>query len=89
MKSPCTSTGCYPTASVFGLTSQVQRAAVSVPSNVAEGQARHTTREFVHFISLAEGSLAEVDTLALDAIGELRKMLNALRRRLQDKEKQQ
>ena len=52
----------FPTDERFGLISQVRRAAVSVPSNIAEGPARHTSREFVQFISHAEGSLAEVDT---------------------------
>lgn len=52
----------FPADERFGLISQVRRAAVSVPSNIAEGQARHTSREFVPFISHAEGSLAEVDT---------------------------
>jgi four helix bundle protein len=46
----------------FGLVSQMRRAAVSVPSNIAEGQARRTTGEFVQFISHAEGSVAELDT---------------------------
>jgi len=46
----------------FGLVSQMRRAAVSVPSNIAEGQARHTTGEFIQFISYAEGSVAELDT---------------------------
>lgn len=40
----------------------MRRAAVSVPSNIAEGQARHTTGEFIQFISHAEGSVAELDT---------------------------
>jgi four helix bundle protein len=46
----------------FGLVSQMRRAAVSVPSNIAEGQARHTTGEFIQFISHAEDSVAELDT---------------------------
>jgi four helix bundle protein len=46
----------------FGLVSQMRRAAVSVPSNIAKGQARHTTGEFIQFISHAEGSVAELDT---------------------------
>jgi len=46
----------------FGLVSQMRRAAVSVPSNIAEGQARRTTGEFIQFISHAEGSVAELDT---------------------------
>jgi four helix bundle protein len=52
----------FPLAEKFGLISQMRRAAVFVPSNIAEGQARHTTGEFVPFISHAEGSLAELDT---------------------------
>lgn len=46
----------------FGLTNQVRRAVVSIPSNIAEGQARQHTREFRHFLHIALGSLAEVDT---------------------------
>ena len=52
----------FPAEEKFGLISQIRRAAVSIPSNIAEGQARHTTGEFVQFISHAEGSVAEVDT---------------------------
>jgi four helix bundle protein len=55
-------TGRFPSAEKFGVVSQMRRAAVSVPSNLAEGQARNTTGEFVQFISHAEGSLAELDT---------------------------
>ena len=51
-----------PTEEKFGLVSQLRRVAVSVPSNIAEGQARHTTGEFIQFISHAEGSAAELDT---------------------------
>ncbi|MGH9397941.1 MAG: four helix bundle protein [Terriglobia bacterium] len=51
-----------PSEERFGLISQMRRAAVSIPSNVAEGQARHTTGEFIQFVSHAEGSLAELDT---------------------------
>jgi four helix bundle protein len=52
----------FPDEERFGLISQMRRAVVSIPSNIAEGQARHTTREFIQFISHAEGSLAELDT---------------------------
>jgi four helix bundle protein len=52
----------FPDEERFGLISQMRRAAVSIPSNIAEGQARHTTKEFIQFISHAEGSLAELDT---------------------------
>ena len=52
----------FPSEEKFGLVSQMRRAAVSVPSNLAEGQARNTTGEFIQFISHAQGSLAELDT---------------------------
>jgi four helix bundle protein len=52
----------FPAEEKFGLVSQMRRAAVSIPSNIAEGQARHTTGEFVQFISHAEGSVAELNT---------------------------
>jgi len=55
-------TRAFPGDERFGLTAQMQRAVVSVPSNIAEGQARHGRREFVQFLSHAEGSLAELDT---------------------------
>ena len=52
----------FPAEEKFGLIAQMRRAAVSVPSNLAEGQARSGTGEFLQFISHAEGSLAELDT---------------------------
>lgn len=52
----------FPNDERFGLVSQMRRAAVSIPSNIAEGQARHTTKEFVQFISHPEGSVAELET---------------------------
>src|SRR6266699_1832828 len=52
----------FPKDERFGLIAQMRRPAVSVPSNLAEGQARHTTGEFIQSISHAEGSLAELDT---------------------------
>jgi four helix bundle protein len=61
-------TGSFPNEEKFGLVSQMRRAAVSIPSNIAEGQARHTTNEFILFISHAEGSVAELETQLILAI---------------------
>ncbi|HWQ35688.1 MAG TPA: four helix bundle protein [Blastocatellia bacterium] len=61
-------TSTFPQEEKFGLTSQMRRAAVSVPSNIAGGQARHTTGSFVQFLSVAEGSLAEPDTQLVIAL---------------------
>ena len=58
----------FPAEEKFGLIAQMRRAAVSVPSNIAEGQARHTTGEFIQFISHAEGSVAELDTQLILAV---------------------
>jgi four helix bundle protein len=55
-------TDSFPTDERFGLTSQMRRAAVSIPSNIAEGQARRTTGDYIRFVSNSEGSLAELDT---------------------------
>ena len=52
----------FPPEEKFGLIAQMRRSAVSIPSNIAEGQARRTTGEFIQFISNAEGSVAELDT---------------------------
>lgn len=52
----------FPNDEKFGSVSQMRRAAVSIPSNIAEGQARHTTKEFIQSLSHAEGSLAELET---------------------------
>jgi len=52
----------FPSHEIYGLTAQIRRAAVSVPSNIAEGAARATKKEFAHYLVIARASLSEVDT---------------------------
>ena len=52
----------FPRREVYSLTDQIRRAAISVPSNIAEGPAHHNNREFLHFLRHAAGSLAELET---------------------------
>ena len=52
----------FPKEELFGLVSQMHRAAVSVPSNIAEGYARGTDREKLHFLRISSGSISEIDT---------------------------
>lgn len=56
----CTKT--FPKEEIYGLCSQMRRAAVSIPSNIADGHTRESTKGFLHFISIAQGSLAELTT---------------------------
>ena len=62
-----TLTRTFPKEETFGLTAQMRRAAVSVPSNIAEGAARAGKREFAQFLSIARGSLSELETQLLIA----------------------
>ena len=52
----------FPKAEVYGLTSQIRRAVTSIPANIAEGQGRRLTKEFLYFLANARGSLWELDT---------------------------
>ena len=52
----------FPKEEIYGLTSQMRRSAVSIPSNIAEGRSRNTTKDFLHFLSFALGSASELET---------------------------
>lgn len=55
-------TAAFPKHEMYGMTSQMRRAAVSIPSNISEGAARQTKKELVNFLHIAQGSLSELDT---------------------------
>jgi four helix bundle protein len=65
----------FPREELFGLTSQIRRAVVSIPSNIAEGQGRNSTKEFINYLSIAYGSLMETETQNL--VAEMRKYITA------------
>jgi four helix bundle protein len=78
-------TGKFPASEIYGLTNQLRRAAVSIPSNIAEGQGRNSSKEFRQFLSIALGSVAEVETQLIIAKeinylteGELTPLSNSL-----------
>jgi four helix bundle protein len=52
----------FPRDEIYGLTAQIRRASVSVPSNIAEGYGRGTRKEYIQFLSIAQGSLKELET---------------------------
>jgi len=55
----------FPKEEIYGITSQIRRASVSIPSNIAEGAGRNSDKEFLYFLSIALGSIAETDTQLL------------------------
>jgi four helix bundle protein len=87
----------FPKEELYGLTSQIRRAAVSVPSNIAEGSRRKTAKDRSHFYSMALGSVSEVETQVeiarrlgyceqtssvMDLLDELARILNKLSQRI-------
>jgi four helix bundle protein len=52
----------FPTSEIYGLTNQMRRASISIPSNIAEGQGRNSPKEFRQFLAIALGSMAELET---------------------------
>lgn len=87
----------FPASERYGLASQIQRAAVSIPSNIAEGQQRNNLREYRQFIGIARGSAGELETQLLlaaeiynldtvslvDTTHEIQKMLRSLYKKLE------
>lgn len=78
-------TEAFPKSEIYGLTSQIRRASVSIPSNIAEGHERDTTKDYLRFLSMARGSLAELETQLLIAnrlgyvdLPQIQGLLNAL-----------
>ncbi|MBI4748145.1 MAG: four helix bundle protein [Acidobacteria bacterium] len=70
----------FPSREMYGLTDQLRRAAVSIPSNIAEGHTRESSKEFLYHLSIAQASLAEVQTQI-----EIAKRLNYLSQQQTDK----
>jgi four helix bundle protein len=68
VKSVYEATRTFPREEIYGLTSQMRRAAVSIPSNLAEGAARTGRKEFAQFLSIAKGSLSELETQLLISV---------------------
>src|SRR3989344_144981 len=90
-------TGNFPKEEIYGLSAQMRRASVSIPSNIAEGQRRKDLPEFLHFLRVADASSAELETQVIvsqrlyphfdyshleNLIGEVQKMLRSMMKQL-------
>lgn len=90
----------FPATEIYGLSNQMRRSAVSIPSNIAEGKSRKTTKDFLNFLRIAAGSAAELETQifigkdlyagsdcqnAENLLEEVQKMLNVMIQRLEAK----
>ena len=81
-----------PKEEIYGLQSQLRRAAVSIPSNIAEGYGRNSDKELLHFLSIASGSIAEIETqtelclrlkfFSADEVRPISKQISVVRRLL-------
>lgn len=95
-----TLTKSFPKEELYGLTSQIRRCAISIPSNIAEGSSRKGTKEFIQFLWIANGSLSEFETqieiaqklgyiasidIILEKVKHIRKMLHGLIHSLENK----
>jgi len=93
-------TGDFPESEKFGLTSQLRRASISIPSNLAEGSGRKSTKEFIQFLYIALGSSSEIETQleiamrlgyiknqanTFDLLTDIRKLIQGLIRSLKKK----
>ncbi len=93
-------TGSFPRAEIYGLVSQMRRSSVSIPSNIAEGYKRKNLKEYIQFLSIADGSSAELETQIIiskmiykeldfskseNLLEEIQKMLISLIRKLNPK----
>jgi len=68
----------FPKEEIYGLVSQMRRAAVSIPSNISEGAARGGDREFIQFLIIARGSLSELETQLLTPHGSVKSFMKTL-----------
>jgi len=95
-----TLTKSFPKEELYGLTSQIRRCVISIPSNIAEGSSRKGTKEFIQFLWIANGSLSEFETqieiaqklgyiasidIILEKVKHIRKMLHGLIHSLENK----